>query len=409
MLATGLKENPENVFVSSNKEPEIKLLNIAVIYGANASGKSNVIRALVTMWNFVGTSTDFKMGEKIRFYDPFKLDISCTSKPTSFEVEFIGDDAIRYKYGFSYNREEISKEYLFFYPKKQEAKLFVREKGKPIDFGDGLKGAKKSIESLLLPNQLFLPKAANNNQEQLGKLFQYFKRYSVINLNNIDELNQFVANQLKLQTQNSDLSKQINNLLSYADTGISEIYLSPKENILDINSSKYTEYFGGDFVVKAAHKLYDTKEEQGSVSFLLSDESEGTQKLFALGGTIIYLFSLGTTIMVDEFDNSFHPLMSEFLIKLFYNAELNKTNSQLIFATHDTSILKPELFRRDQIWFTEKDKYGATSLYSLSEFEYDKVRANVPFDKWYLSGRFGALPLIKDFQFTKDAKTEKGE
>ena len=170
------------------------------------------------------------------------------------------------------------------------------------------------------------------------------------------------------------------------------------------------DYFNGPGPeVRTNRKMYDNEEEVGTTTFDLSDESEGTQRLYGLGGMILSLMDQGYTVLIDELNNSFHPLITEMLIKLFQDPNTNPENAQLIFTTHDTSILKPELFRRDQIWFTEKDKYGATSLYSLSEFDYDKVRPNVPFDKWYLSGRFGALPLIKDFNFSQDAEKEEGK
>ena len=404
MLATSAKENPENIFTPNEKEPEIKLLKTAAIYGANASGKSNIIKALDTMWYFVRNSTNFKRGEKIDYYYPFKLDVSYTTKPTSFEMEFVGADEVRYRYGFSYNREEILKEFLFFYPKKQEAKLFIREKGKAIEFGESLKGAKKSIESLLLPNNLFLSKAANNNHQQLGEIYEYIiYGFYIIGSSYSYKLNNIVSKMLD-EYKNDNLKENINKLIGVADIGIEEIITKEKkddnENINDGNKV---------YDIQSVHRLFDDKNELGTIEFNIEEESEGTQRLYGLGGAILDLMSLTRTIIIDEFNNSFHPLMSEFLIKLFYNQEINPDNSQLIFATHDTSILKPELFRRDQIWFTEKDKYGATSLYSLSEFDYDKVRATIPFDKWYLSGRFGALPLIKEFQFTEDAKAEKGE
>ena len=153
------------------------------------------------------------------------------------------------------------------------------------------------------------------------------------------------------------------------------------------------------FEIQTKHKLFDGDTELEGVEVLFDIESYGTRRLYGLGGYILSLMNSGVAIIIDELNSSFHPLMTEAIIKLFHNPETNPNNAQLIFTTHDTSILRNDLFRRDQVWFTEKDGYGATSLFSLAEFDFKEVRKNVPFDKWYLSGRFGAIPMIMDFNY----------
>lgn len=154
------------------------------------------------------------------------------------------------------------------------------------------------------------------------------------------------------------------------------------------------------------HKLFEDKKETGETEFELSEESEGTQKMYALAGNIIPVLQNGLTLIIDELSSSLHPHLSEYLIELFNSPEKNPNNGQFIFTTHDTSLLNPKLFRRDQIWFTRKNPYGATELFSLDEFDKDQVRKNTPFDEWYLSGRFGAIPRINKnlFNIMKEIK-----
>lgn len=389
MFSANIKEHPTNTFRTAREK--IKLLKVAVIYGANGSGKSNLIEGLQSMTHFIHNSTDAKLGENIKHYQPFKLDKSFFDRPTNCEIEFIALDQIRYLYKFSFNSKEILTEALFFYPKKQEAKLFIREKGKRIDFGESLKGAKKSIENQLLPNHLFLSKAANSNHKQLGKVYESIGRFMVIDTGQPQRLMQKTVEHT-LSWKDSELKDKMNTLLNYADTGVQKVELKQVQSDPFNPSTIYFPF--------TTHPVFENGEEVDKASFSLMEESKGTQQMYGLGGVLFAALSEGKTICVDELDISFHPLMTEYLIRLFYNEETNPKQAQLIFTTHDTSILKHELFRRDQVWFAEKDYFGATNIYSLSEFHFDKVRANIPFDKWYLSGRFGALPLFKDFEVT---------
>ncbi|MGB0522797.1 MAG: AAA family ATPase [Flammeovirgaceae bacterium] len=387
MLSASIKEHPNNSFKIPREK--LKLLKIAVIYGANGSGKSNLIEGLRDMTQFIHNSTDAKLGESISYYQPFKLDRDCLNRPMHCDIEFIGIDQIRYLYKFSFDASEILSEALYFYPKKQEAKLFVREKGKRIDFGESLKGAKKSIENQLIPNHLFLSKAANSNHKQLGKVYESIGRFLIIDTAQPQRLMRQTVEHT-LTWKDNELQDKMNTLLNYADTGVEKVELKQVQSDAYHPSLSYLPF--------TTHPIFEKGKEVGKAIFNITEESKGTQQMYGLGGVLFAALSKGNTICIDELDISFHPLMTEYLIKLFYNEETNPKNAQLIFTTHDTSILKHELFRRDQIWFAEKDYYGATNIYSLSEFHFDKVRANIPFDKWYLSGRFGALPLFKEFE-----------
>ena len=406
MLATKIKEHPNNIF-QPNKEKNIKLIKSAVIYGANASGKSNIIRALDIFQDFVVLSTDLKVGEKIRFYDPFKLEKTWATKPTMFEIEFIGNDSYRYRYMVEFNSEEIIKESLVFFPKGQEANLFFREKDKIIKFGDYFHGPAKSIENQLIKNNLFLSKAANSNNKLMEDIYLYFRNTLKLSTDEMPEIvPMYFTTQECIDHESPIDTNIISELLKIADTSIEFFDIKKRMDLDEI--PPFPEKFPDElkkiifeqfkYQPRMFHKIFDDETEVDTIGFGLEEESGGTIKLYDLSGKILDVLINGNMFIIDELNNSLHPMMTELLVEIFNNPESNPNNAQLIFATHDTTLLNPDLFRRDQIWLTEKDQFGATSLYSLSEFDYRKVRGNTPFDKWYLSGRFGALPLIGDFK-----------
>ncbi len=400
-LATNVKEYPENTFAPNN-EKDIRLLKSIVIYGANASGKSNILNAFETLQNFILGSTDLKLNDEIPFYFPFKLDKAWSNRPSMFEIEFIGTDLIRYRFSIKFNKKEVLKEALSFFPKGQEANLYFREKGKKIKFGDYFSGPARTIEKQLLKNNLFLSKAANSNNKLLENIYLYF-------LDNIDLQPVFKPPFLMDFTTHACINENLKHidekLISYflkvADVGIEYMNISIiKEKDMNLPDN-LPEEIKKELIKNISHrpqiyhKLFEGKDEAGNIAFDIDEESAGTKKLYELAGRILNCLNHGYSFIVDELSSSLHPLMTQALINLFHQS--NKKNAQLIFATHDTTFLTPELFRRDQVWFTEKDQYGATSLYSLSDFDYKKVRSDIPFDKWYLSGRFGALPVISGF------------
>lgn len=402
MTAVNLRnEHPDRVF---SYDKNISLVRTAAIYGSNASGKSNLLEALRIFKDFILDSTDLKVEDSIPYYNPYKLDKNYLNKPTKFEIAFIGNAKIRYKYNISFNDKEVIEEKLVFYPKKQEALLFEREKGGNIIFGSQLKGKKKNIGSQLLRNNLFLSKAANSNHEQLGIIYKYF----LYNLNSDSFLKRKIylsktifEREIYLRTtallakkDNFSFKNKLIDFLIASDTGILSVEIKKDEEYDAVKPVTY-------------HKLFEDKKEIGVTEFELSEESDGTKKMYNLAGVIIYVLKNGYTLILDELDSSLHPLLSEYLIELFNSPEKNPNNAQFIFTTHDTSVLKPELFRRDQIWFTRKNSYGATELFSLDEFDKDLVRKNTPFEEWYLSGRFGAVPKINKNLFNIEKRDKK--
>ena len=419
LASASAKDKESEKTIYSPNEPNIRLLRSSLIYGANASGKTNLLGSLSAFTYFIITSSDLKVGDRIPIYDPYRLDRNSPGEPIRFELEFIADDNIRYRYSVECTQSEVIFEELLFYPNKQEALLFLRVKGEPTKFGTQLKGKKRSINSILLENQLFLSKAANNNHEQLREIYYFLKnniRFHTKANSSDRHPSSFTTTKLWRDNQDPQTFKdQLVSLLLSSDFGISDIVLEIDPNI----ESKVTfPAFVPDEEKKQIledlkarpityHKKYEGKEEIGTVRFELAEESAGTINMYEIGGKLIQTLRKGWTLIVDELDSSLHTMLSAHIISLFEDPKINVNGAQLIAATHDVSLLDPELLNRDQIWFTEKDKFGATELYSLDDFDKNQVRNDTNFGKWYLDGRFGALPLITPRLFS--IKEENGK
>ncbi len=389
-----------------------KILKSAVIYGPNASGKTNILRALRALQYLIIGSGDFKPGHSIPFYEPFKLDRKNINKPCSFDFEFIAKDGIRYLFILSILEKEVVKEELFFYPKSQKALIYSRQ-GNKIEYGDYYKGERKSIERRLLSNQLFISKAVSENVEVLNPVFAYFNEGLIIynEQKNLFRLEQRYAKRLS-DPEDQLFIKKFNSLICALDTGIAKVQSEQiyrdqvnshlPEQILDKVKRNH------QYHIITSHKQYNEGKEDGFTHFDSSEESEGTLNLFTIGGLILDVLEAGSVLAIDEMEKNLHPHITKFLIRMFHNPYINKRNAQLILTTHDTSQLDNDLFRRDQIWFTEKDELGATSLFSLIDVK--GVRNTVPYDKWYTSGKIGATPLINELELLfEDAQTTEAE
>jgi AAA15 family ATPase/GTPase len=410
MIPLKYKEHTGNVFSVG----KVDLLKSAVIYGANASGKSNLLKAFRALQYLIVESTNLKLEDVIPPYEPFKLDPNLKNAPVSIEMDFIAQDGIRYNYIVSYTSKEIQSEELSFYPKNQKSRLFLREKGSPIIFGDYYRGDRKTIESQLLDNQLFLSKGANSNVEQLKPVYLYFKeKLSIVPFlynRNENQLTRLFASRLA-KDKNSIFSKKFKKLICAFDTGINDIHVEevdpnkvkfPENVPLELRQEILNEF---KFDIRTVHKSFNKGQFSGDVYFDIKDESVGTRSLFSIAGLILDTLEHGGILIIDEFEKNLHPIITKFLIKLFHNTNVNNNKSQLIFATHDISQLDNDTFRRDQIWFTEKNEFGATELISLSDIK--GVRDTVPYDKWYESGRLGGTPIINELDFILENEASK--
>jgi len=398
-----------NTFPVPNND-DLRLVTSAAIYGSNASGKSNLLKAIQVLKNLVIKSASrMQIGDKLPV-EPFKLNSETAKKPSSFEVIFILDD-IRYEYGVSLNRERVFEEWLIAYRNEVQENWFSREylpdnpkfepnEGYKWSFGKGLKGEKKRIQRFVRSNSLFISHAAQNNHPQLKEVFDFFQ--DEINMISLTEgqLREFDFT-IKMCEENHNFREQIVNLLSEADIGISDIRFESEpmdDNIKLVVQNLFSKEFEGrnnannllekDFKkVITIHKMNDSNSE---IELEMSDESAGTERLFNIAGYLLFVLECGELLIIDELDRSLHPVLSKALLKMFNNPEINKNNAQLIFTTHDTTLLDGEIFRPDQIWFTEKDN-SMTKLYSLFDF---RPRENESLQKGYLLGRYGAIPFI---------------
>lgn len=367
------------------------LLKSAVIYGANASGKSNFMEAFGTMRkiiNFSATYSSVNNNSINTQYQPFEFDELSITKPTVFELYFF-IDSIKYHYSFSYNNQEIVTEFLYYYPNTKQTLLFKRNYD-DYEFGTKLKGEKNLVKNVTDKPQLFLSNGANNKMLQLMTVFEYFRlSFSPVPFldKNVDITTTNIFAKSLYEKDNFINYNNFMNLITSLDTGITKIEV---EKIKSLQ---------GDYKIITYHQY---KHQNGTISeqkFQLERESVGTQKLFVIVGLLLdALNEVGGVIMIDEFERSLHPQISKFLLSLFNNKDININNTQLIISTHDTELLSKENhLRRDQVWFVEKNEFGVSDLFSLTDVE--GVRKDVPFDKWYLSNRFGGVPNLKTFNF----------
>lgn len=396
-----LKGHSGNYF----EHQDSRFLATTIIYGANASGKSGFLRAFQALEFLVLNSADFKLDKVIAPYEPFLLDEDNLNNPVSFEIEFISNNT-RYSYFLSYSRKEIETEELNVHNGNYKALLFSREKGKDIKFGDSYRGGKKTIERMTLPNQLFLSKAVENNVEVLLDAYRFFdnklKVYPILEGFAEEDLKRLYAKRLA-EDANSSFSRKFNALICALDTGIAqvsaeeaneEMFRFPTNIPEEVKASFLDQY---KYDIKTYHKVYKGGKHVGQKAFDVNEESSGTKNLFALGGVIIEALEQGHVLIVDELEKNLHPDITTFLIRLFHRPDVNRNNAQLIFATHDITQLSHDTFRRDQVWFVEKDEFGASSIFRCSDIE--GVRADTPLDKWYIAGRLGATPVIQDENF----------
>lgn len=377
-----LDEN--NVFTVDD---DLTLLKTAAIYGANASGKSNLAKALGFMrWFIINSSKDTQTSEQIEV-ERFKLSDSTDSEPSFFEIVFFMNQK-KYRYGFEANRNEVVSEWLFYVPKLRETKLFERKADSftiaKIYKADGIQQKTRS-------NALFLSVSAQFNVGIAESILTFFGK----NINLISGLDDegYRGYTIKCLQDNKNRDS-ILNFLKKLSLGFDEIQLEehdfnveslPREIPDEIKRFILKNSDGGKATsVQTLHKKFN---EEGvfisSELFDINDESEGTQKIFSLAGPFLDTLKNGKVLIIDEFDARLHPKLSLAIVEMFNSRDGNPNNAQLVFMTHDTNLLSNKLFRRDQVWFTEKNRYGSTSVYSLVEY---KVRNDASFESDYIKG-----------------------
>ncbi|MBW6411672.1 AAA family ATPase [Clostridium weizhouense] len=379
-------------------------LKSVVIYGANASGKSNVLKALKFFSWFINKSHEMQQGRKIP-RNAFKLDRNCIDEPSEFQIIFIHKN-IKYLYGFSVTEEEVIEEYLYYYPNGRQSTIFDRKKDE-YTFTIDVERQTELKNKFHSKNKLFIATESLWEYEKAKIPFEWLSNYLNIFINH-DKLEGYTGSKMHNDEKINVLVKKY---IKLADVGIDNVDIKLRK-AQDILSSDLYNVIPDDAKAEILNKIQDRdvldikmihsiEDESGNIinyKFDLNEESDGTQKFFGLLGPWVDALLNGYTIVIDELDIRLHTLLVKKLIQMFLDPEINKNNAQLIFSTHDTNLLDSDLLRRDQVWFTEKKEDKSTDLYSLYDFR--GVRKNVSIEKGYLQGKYGAIPVLKgDWQW----------
>jgi len=377
MVASSIKEHPTHVAELSGQ----RILTTSVFYGANASGKSNLLKAFAFMKDMVlNSSKDTQAGEEIKV-EPFLLNSRGADEPTQMEVVFLTDDTL-YRYGFTCSSKQVLKEWLFARstkPKSRELRLFERDAEKDFKVHSRFKEAKDSMLEFL--------------RENIWNISSYMPVHTSV----------LIKNGLVPQDWISDI-------LVKADLGIKKFQITERE--VSSATLKNTPFLLRQdvnklvsLIINTHHEYYDAEanEFRAVIFDLATQESEGTKQFFSMAGLIYYTLNRGGILFIDEIENSLHPLLCSIIIRLFQDAETNTKGAQLVFTTHNTLLLNKGSFRRDEVWFAEKDSSCSTDLYSLVEYKLDtgKARNDSSYGKDYIRGKYGALPFVDYEDFAR--------
>ncbi|MCR2048767.1 ATP-binding protein [Acetatifactor muris] len=379
-----------------------RVLRSAVIYGANGSGKSNFINALAFVCSLVSNSIHYQPGQDI---PQASHKLSSDEEPGEYYIQFEKND-IRYAYGFSIKKKMIQDEYLYYFPKGRQVKIFER-RGMEVKPGDRYRTALDVSLGILKENRLFLSCAANySNVKEIEEAFMFFSRDMVVYN---PEINNWTEYSVELMQKNHGLRKVFVDILQALGTGIKDVKVKlekmkladlPQERqIPDVIKSLLGAQEGVGIEAKVIYDQFEVD---------LTEESAGIKRLFQMVCPIIDILHHGRILICDELESSLHESVIYQIIQLFQNYEKDKF-AQLIFSTHDTGLLDTDLFRRDQIWFTQLNSERATDLYSLVEIR--NVRKTENLGKGYMSGKYGAIPMLNQsfFQTLEESGEVVGE
>ena len=404
LVASKLKGNETGLLAVAGTAG-LRAVPVALIYGANASGKTNLLNAFTFMRKailFSHSKGDPKGGIP---RTPFALDDESEGRPSRFEVEFVVSGT-RYIFGFTCDGQSFLTEWLYAFPEGKRRKLYERD-GRRVDFGSTMLGAKKTLVEFMRGNSLFISTATQNDHEDLSKIVSFFQEMEYsgtlaaspstitntfkegqVDPRTITFLNTTGTGVVGLEQREREIPEQIRTLNS-------EFIALARKHLGDDSSVDF-DIDSKDVEIQLLH--------QGSIkqrALPLRNESAGTRRLLVVMSRILRALDKGTLLIIDELDASLHTLVAEQILELFINPKFNLRGAQHIATTHDTNILACDHLRRDQIWFCEKDDIGASSIFSLADF---KLRQTDRFEKGYLEGRFGAIPFSGDLRALFEAK-----
>lgn len=379
MEAANIQELSDSVIKSGAEV----LLPVAVMYGANSSGKSNVLKALKAMRDVMLNSVKLNPKEKLAT-EPYALDLISLTEPTSFEIQFLLNGS-KFRYGFDYTAEAIHAEWLYEKrPGEREFELFLRSgddyKISKTRFAEGL-GKQSATPS----NRLFVSLVAQLNGKVSQSILNWFSNIDYMSGMNDEG---YAGKTLEMLFLNQKGADDIKRFFEEANLGFAK---------LNVQLDSFDER---KMKSETVHKLYDDEgnfigERNFPTEWM---ESEGTKKIIEILGPIFDTILNGKVLVVDELDAKLHPFLTRKIIGLFMDKTVNPHGAQLIFATHDTNLLNLQYLRRDQIWFTDKDMTDSTELYSLVEFKDvsgNKVRNDRNIERDYINGRYGAIPFLR--------------
>lgn len=379
---------------SSNFTPiedgRLRVLRSAAIFGANASGKSNLLTALIALKWLVQNSGTRKEGQNLPPYEPFRLSDDNRKQPVRIELEFVVPTGIRYKYEVEFTRNKITKENLYSFAKRAKALIFERsseDTWETIRFGGNYRGGNRRFP--FFQNSSYLSRAGNDASapEFMREIYKYF--------GNITHMTAGDHPFFSGVTDPVTLAA-VSELICLADTGVTKVTMEENDKLGDLKLPESMPEEIKEFVIEQNKFItkYWMKSHSGElISFDEDEMSEGTSMLFKVLPVVLDVLRNGTVLLFDEIDAHFHTDIVHIIIRLFHDQEINKKGAQLIFTTHDTNILDSGMLRRDQIWFTTKIG-GASSIKSLDEYDRKYVRHDSPFEALYRAGRLGALPMV---------------
>jgi len=373
-----------------------KLTRSAVLYGANASGKSNLMFALATMRLFVLQSTKLTEAQFSEQFTPFLLEAGWSSKPTEFEITLLLGEK-RYQYGFAFGRERIEREWLYVYERRKPQRWFYRQWNSSTGsedwepFSSYFRGPKETWKSATSGRALFLTAAAQLNSEQLKPLLDWFTSGMII----VPARGEPDLTPTLKRLNDPEFKSDVLKMLGAADIHIADIRVDEVKGQQGIRlnfkgRSVSPEVVAGEFTTlepRFVHRRTDGE----LIEFDPRYESLGTQRYLAFGGPLLFALATGAFLVIDEFDTSLHPLLVRHVFGMLHDPTSSGRGAQLWITTHDTTLLDTELLRRDQIWFVEKKSDQASTLYPLTDFSPRKHEA---LERAYLVGRYGAVPVL---------------
>ncbi|MFC0544475.1 AAA family ATPase [Kutzneria chonburiensis] len=389
-----LRDEVELSLVSQPRKGESKptsalpeTVRVAGIYGANASGKSNILDAMGFLAKAVANSYSgwSPTGGVPRV--PFLLDPASRLASSLYEIDFVFQ-GVRHTYGFEVDDQRVRAEWLYSYPTGSRKRTLFERDGDTFRFGRTLTGSNSVIAGLVRPNSLFLSVAAANSHPLLIELFRWVERFKPTSEFGSETFDRVVA---AISANMVGSNAQFDAWIKVADLGVDRVYFEADGKISEADSPEAIVDHFKNGKIKFTHVTPG----YGPVDFSFEGESAGTRMWLALAGYVIPRIALGLVVMVDEVDSSLHPKLSAALIQMFKDPLINKNGAQLLFTSHDVSLLgnliDDEILDRDEVWFTEKDRAGATSLFPLTDFQ---PRRGENFERAYLQGRYGAVPYV---------------